>query len=65
MCYEGYSSFTVISVPQDLGVQMHLMFIRLCLLQTEIYQKPQQENNLVVFIISSKQMKSFCLELIS
>lgn len=43
MCYKGYSSFTVISVPQDLEVQMHLMFIRLCLLQTEIYHKSKQD----------------------
>lgn len=46
MCCEGYSSFTVIAVPQDLEAQMHLKFIRLCLLQTEIYQKPQQENRI-------------------
>lgn len=34
------------SVPQDLEVQMHLVFIRLYLLQPEIYQKSQQENRI-------------------
>lgn len=46
MCYEEYSLFTVISVPRNLEVQMHLMFIRLSLLQTEIYHKSQQENRI-------------------
>lgn len=46
MFCKGYSQFTVTSVLQDLEVQMHLMFIRLGLLQTEIHCKYQQENRI-------------------